>query len=301
MDYRISVVIPVYNSEQSLEELYLRLTKVLKTLTCDYEIVMVNDCSRDNSYETMKNLRERDRRVKIISLASNYGQQKATLCGLNYSSGDFVVTLDDDLQNPPEEIHALLKKIQEGYDMVFAVPDHKKHSFYRNMGSILVNICLSLIYHKPLKKRVSSYRIIRREIVKKIVVNPDFIYLTALILNKTLNITSITVRHDRRKYGQSNYNLRKSINLVFNLLVYYSYIPLIFIGFLWLLALMTTVFLGSEGGLKVLTGIKVAGVLTVGIFAVLSFLSLFILSKYRMRSRTEKADDSPYTIKDIQI
>jgi len=216
----ISVVVPVYNSKKSLEELYLRLTRVLSKISNDFEIILVDDFSQDGSYGIMQNLRSQDLRVKIIRLGANFGQHNATFCGFNYCKGDYIVTIDDDLQNPPEEILRLLEKIKEGYDVVFGIPQEKQHAVYRNWGSALIDQCLNILFHKPRNIKSSSYRILRREVVDKIISQPGCnIYLAALILQNTLNIANVAVKHDKRKYGESSYNLKKSIQLATRLLI----------------------------------------------------------------------------------
>lgn len=243
-----SIVIPVYNSAQSLLELYERIKKVMENNGIEFEIIMVDDQSRDESYQVMKKLREQDKRVKIIKLACNAGQHSATLCGIRYAKGDYVITMDDDLQQLPEEIPRLFDKIKEGYyDVVFGIPYAKKHRFYRNWGSKLIDKCLNLIYDKPPDLKVSSFRIMHREMALKLAkTNRENIYLAALILKNTSHIANQEVKHDRRKYGASNYNLRKSFRLALDLLFNYSDLPFKVISFLWIIFfILISVFLVS--------------------------------------------------------
>ena len=130
----ISVVVPVYNGKNSLYELHQRLSKKKKKITDDYEIIMVDDNSRDNSYEEIIKLNKKDYRVRAIKLAQNFGQQNALICGFNYVKGDFVITIDDDLQHNPEDIIKLYKKIKKGYDVVYAIPEDRDYNFYRKIG-----------------------------------------------------------------------------------------------------------------------------------------------------------------------
>ncbi|MCJ7691439.1 MAG: glycosyltransferase family 2 protein, partial [Clostridiaceae bacterium] len=164
MQESISVVVPVYNSGNSLEKFYKIISEVLKKICDDYEIIMVDDGSIDNSYEKMEKLHSIDSRVKIIKLDGNFGQQNALMCGFHCSTGEYVVTLDDDLQHPPKEIYKLKKKIEEGYDVVYGIPIIKQHSIYRKMGSKMTDYMFNKICSKPKNIKVSSFRIIRKNI-----------------------------------------------------------------------------------------------------------------------------------------
>ena len=221
----VSVVIPVYNSEQSLAELYARLVTVLESLQCDFEVIMVDDCSQDGSFEIIRSLREKDPRVGVIRLAGNHGQHLATLCGMQYSRGDLIITMDDDLQQPPEEIPTLLSKIESGgHDVVFAVPVRKKQAFYRNLGSHLIQSSLTQLFSKPHDIESSSYRVIRRELAEKMLNNqPRFVYFAALIFQHTSKAGNVTVKHEQRKYGSSNYTLGSALRLALNLYLNYAF------------------------------------------------------------------------------
>jgi glycosyltransferase involved in cell wall biosynthesis len=221
----ISVVIPVYNSEHSLAELYARLVRVLESLQCDFEIILVDDCSQDNSLEIIRSLRKQDPRVEMIQLACNHGQHLATLCGMQYSRGALIITMDDDLQQLPEEIPLLLAKIESGgYDVVFAVPARKKQAFYRNLGSHLMQSSLTLLFSKPRDIESSSYRVLTRPLAESMLNNqPRFVYFSALIFQYTNNSGNVTVKHEKRKYGSSNYTLASALRLALNLYLNYAF------------------------------------------------------------------------------
>ncbi len=221
---KISVVIPVYNSGLSLIELYQRLIKVLTEETDDFELVFVDDASYDHSFAILQKLRDGDGRVKLIRLAKNYGQQQALFCGFQYTTGDLVITIDDDLQHPPEEIPALLREIERGYDAVFGIPLTRNHARYRNWGSIVIGWVLDLICGKPKAIRVSSFRILRANVVRDICrTKRSFIYLAPLIFLATSKVANVNVRHEARKFGHSGYNMLKLTKLAVKLLVYYSF------------------------------------------------------------------------------
>lgn len=133
---KISVVTPVYGCCKSLNNLYERLNKTLSTITEDFEIIMVNDSSPDNAWDTIKELAKKDDRVKGINLSRNFGQHKAITAGLDYAKGDWIIVMDCDLQDQPEEIIKLFNKAQEGYDIVFGRRAERKDSFFKKLGSM---------------------------------------------------------------------------------------------------------------------------------------------------------------------
>ena len=228
MDKRISVVIPVYNAADSLRELYQRLASTLQKITDDFEVIMVDDNSQDESYQQILRLHKKDNRIKGIKLAKNFGQQNALICGFNYTTGDYVVTIDDDLQHSPEDIIKLYNTIIEGYEVVYAIPVNRKHRFYRRIGSKLTDLLLSWITSKGREIKVSSFRIMTGELVEKITDHQTaFVYISAIILQYTNNINNIFVSHNNRKYGSSNYNFIKSVRLFLKLFIYYSDLSLV--------------------------------------------------------------------------
>ncbi|MGH4051950.1 MAG: glycosyltransferase family 2 protein [Clostridium sp.] len=223
MSKSISVVVPVYNSENSLEQFYEVLSRELKKLCDIYEIIMVNDGSCDNSYEIMKKIHNIDCRVKVIQLEGNFGQQNALMCGFHYSTGEYILTLDDDLQHPPEEIYKLKEKIDEGYDVVYGIPIKAQHSIYRKMGSKMTNYMFNKICLKPKNIRISSFRIIRKNIVNEIIRDKtSFVYISAITFKITSNIANVVVNHNPRRCGKSNYDFYKLLKLFTKLYVYYS-------------------------------------------------------------------------------
>lgn len=219
----ISVVIPVYNAEDSLVELYRRLVSTLETISSDFEIIMVDDYSEDNSYNQILKLYKKDNRIKAIKLAENFGQQNAIICGFNYVKGDYVVTLDDDLQHRPEDIIELYNTIKKGYEVVYGIPEDRDYSFYRKIGSKLTNFLFGLITPKSQEIRVSSFRIMTKGLVKKVInYKAAFAYISVIILENTVNIANIYISHNNRKHGNSNYNFLKLVRLFFKLYIYHG-------------------------------------------------------------------------------
>ena len=223
MNKSISVVVPIYNSSRTIAQLVERLCNALEEIAEDFEIIMVDDGSRDNSFDEMEKAYISKENIKIIKLQGNYGQQNAIICGLVASEKDLVVTIDDDLQYPPEEINKLLLKLEEGYDVVYGIPKDKKHSKLRNMGTKMTDLLFRVLYNKPKNIKISSFRIIKAEVVKSIVLSKEsFVYISALTFKTTKNIANISVLHNPREVGHSNYSLYKLLKLYFNILIYYS-------------------------------------------------------------------------------
>lgn len=219
----ISVVIPVYNSANSMDELYQRLTNALGKITSDFEIIMIDDHSRDESYNQILQLHKKDNRVKAIKLAENFGQQNALICGFNYVKGDYVITLDDDLQHRPEDIIKLYNTIIKGYEIVYGIPEDREYSHYRKMGSKMTNFLFGLITPKKPEIKVSSFRIMTEELIGKVIKHQAaFVYISAIILQNTDNIGNIYVAHKSRKYGKSNYNFMKLAQLFIKLYIYHG-------------------------------------------------------------------------------
>jgi len=224
----ISVIIPVYNSQNSLHELHRRLSAFLENSCKDYEIIMIDDGSRDGSFSEIIRLHEMDNRVKAIGLDGNFGQQNVLMCGLRHARYEYIVTMDDDLQHPPEEIIKLLNALDQGYDLVYGIPSNKKHSFYRNIGTKLTDHLFNIICQKPKGIRVGSFRAMKRSIAELISQNnTSFVYISAIALKLTKNIGNVVVLHNERKYGKSNYNIIKLAKVFFKLFIYYSGIPCI--------------------------------------------------------------------------
>jgi glycosyltransferase involved in cell wall biosynthesis len=301
----ISVVIPVFNSESSLEELYLRLKKVLNLHCDDFEIIMVDDFSCDGSFKLMQYLRSLDERVKIIHLASNSGQHNATLCGFNYSQGDYVVTIDDDLQHPPEEIPVLLEKMQLGFDVVFGIAQQKQHRLYRNSGAILIDKCISLIFPQSAHIKRSSFRILNRELIKRILSRSRTpLYMAALILQNSLNPGNVEVRHEPRKYGKSNYSIGRTINMTKILLIYYSVLPLKLVRLLWQSLFVVALILFLVNNLELWNSDKLIIITKILLVAMagISGISFCIIGEYIKRLNIEtKPSKSPYIISKIEI
>ena len=222
---KVSVVVPVYNGSSSIVSL---TEKVINELGDHLkEIVLVNDGSPDNSHDVCKKLSLNSPLIKFISLRKNFGEHNAVMCGLNYVQGAVAVIIDDDFQNPPEEIMKLVKKLEEGYDVVYSYYGKKRHNLFRNIGSKLNNYFANKLLGKPKDLYLSSFKAIRKEIIPDIIsYRGPFPYVDGLILRVTNNIGKVKVNHEKRKQGQSNYTLYKLISLYFNMFFNFSIKPL---------------------------------------------------------------------------
>lgn len=231
----ISAVIPVCNAEKTLSELVRRLTTVLEVEDRDYEVLLINDGSRDRSWEIIRSLTEGNPRIRGIDLMRNYGQHNALLEGILAARGEVIVTLDDDLQNPPEEIPKLLKKLAEGYDVVYGIPARKRHNLWRRVGSGVIRLILRGALGSEISRNISSFRALRSE-VRAAFSNyrGAFIIIDAPLAWATNRFGAVTVRHEPRQESPSNYSFRRLLFQALNALFSFSVRPLKFaslIGF----------------------------------------------------------------------
>ncbi|MEW6355020.1 MAG: glycosyltransferase family 2 protein [Planctomycetota bacterium] len=224
---KYSVVIPVYNSEGIVGTTIDRACAFFEKHGFDYEIILVNDGSRDGSWEVVRDKARGNPRLIAMNLLHNYGQHTAVLCGLRKSAGDYVITLDDDMQNPPEEMIRLIEKAKEGCDLVVGKFQQKKHALYRRWGSIVIGAVNRRIFHQPKDLNMSSFRLIRRDVVDRICsYRTSYPYITGLALMFSANRANVMVDHRDREVGKSNYNVFKITELVMRILFNYSAVPL---------------------------------------------------------------------------
>jgi undecaprenyl-phosphate 4-deoxy-4-formamido-L-arabinose transferase len=227
MNINYSVIVPVFNSEKTIEELFVRISKLFDLMHYGFEVIFVDDGSSDNSWKEITKLKENNpESVKAVKLSKNFGQHNATFCGLSFAKGDFIITIDDDLQTPPEEISKLIETmINDGSDMVYGYYKNKKHSPFRNAGSTMMKKTGKLL--KKSKGEGSSFRLFTKELAEKIMMHSqNFVFIDELLLWYTDDISFTAVEHIKRKEGSSGYSNLKLINLALNLMVYYSAIPL---------------------------------------------------------------------------
>lgn len=226
-ELELSIVVPVYNSASTLGSLLERLTQTIAAITQSYEIILVDDGSRDDSWAAIQNLRVNySEHLVAIQLMRNYGQHNALMCGLGVARGEFVVTMDDDLQNPPEEIPKLLAHIkQHDLDLVYGCPSKRNHAAWRNLGSTIVWHFYRTVFRNPVTP--TPFRIMRQQMAQSVMFyDLNFTYLDGLLAWCTSRIAGIEVEHVARAQGRSGYSLGKLLGLALNLYTNFSLIPL---------------------------------------------------------------------------
>jgi polyisoprenyl-phosphate glycosyltransferase len=299
-----SAVIPVYNSEQIIGQTVARTAAFFEAQGWAYEIILVNDGSPDNSWAIMRQIALENPNVLSINLLRNYGQHTALYCGLQHSRGDFVITLDDDLQNPPEEIVNLVKKIQEGYDLVFGRFRQKEHESYRRLGSRLIGYINEKIFDKPDDLILTNFRIIRRDVVERICAyQTNAPYIPGLALMFATNPGNVWVEHQKRPVGRSNYSFLKILELVMRILFNYSAYPLRIVSTAGIIVAALSFVLGIYYLIRaIFIGIAVPGwatlVVLVAFFNGLSLLILAMLGEYLIRLLNQVTSSKSYYVKE---
>ncbi len=224
---KISVVIPCYGSERTIENVVNEVMTTMKQRDVDYEIILVNDSSPDNVWEVISRLAEEHDKITGINFAKNFGQHSALMAGYRACTGEFVLSLDDDGQTPADELFSLVDKLEEGYDVVYATYDNKKHSGFRNLGSKVNDFMCEKLLGKPKGLMVSSYFIARKFIIDEVCryKNP-YCYVLGLVLRTTNNIGGVPVNHRAREIGHSGYTIKKLLGLWMNGFTAFSIKPL---------------------------------------------------------------------------
>lgn len=225
---KISFVIPCYRSTETLPKVVEEIKTTMSELhKYEYEIILVNDCSPDDTFETVKKIVSKNDNITGIDLAKNFGQHSALMAGLREACGDIMVCLDDDGQTPADEVGKLLDAIEAGADVAYARYEHKKHSFFRNFGSAVNEKMTRIMLGKPKDLYVSSYFAAKRFVVDEMCkYTYAFPYVIGLVLRSTKNIANVDVTHRSREVGESGYTLGKLLGLWFNGFTAFSVKPL---------------------------------------------------------------------------
>jgi undecaprenyl-phosphate 4-deoxy-4-formamido-L-arabinose transferase len=224
---QVAVVIPVYNEEENLPALMQRLMPVMQSLGKSFEIIFIDDGSRDNSLKILKGFTQ-NTPVKVVELTRNYGQHAAIMAGFSITQADIVITMDADLQNPPEEITNLVKVMEEGnYDVVGTIRKGRKDSFFRILPSKIINMVARKITGVSMRDWGCMLRCYRRPVVDRMIqCHEHATFIPALATVFAKRVTEIEVAHEERHGGKSNYPLRKLINLQFDLVASFSDLPM---------------------------------------------------------------------------
>jgi len=219
----LSIIIPVYNSEKTIIELINELEAQINNIYT-YEIIFIDDYSMDNSYEVLKNEAKLNKKIKVIKLIKNYGQQNAIYAGLNFVKGKYIITMDDDLQHCSDYIVKMIEKINEGNDLIYGVSESNSKMSYKNLGAFSRDLFFKINFPNVDYHKVSSFRVFRSSLVERILENNyKFIYLSAILLEITDKIDYIDVCKRKRIHGKSNYNFIKLMKLFLRLNFYYSH------------------------------------------------------------------------------
>jgi len=223
----VSIVVPVYNSEKSLGILFERLQKVFLAKGCDFQLILVDDGSRDGSWSVVRELAASHANVRGIRMLRNYGQHNALLCGIRAAQNPIIVTMDDDLQNPPEEIPRLLEHLGAEYDVVYGAPENERHGIWRDLASQITKIVLENAMGAQTARQVSAFRAFRRPITLAFQdFRSPYVSIDVLLTWGTQRFTAVRVRHDPRALGPSNYTVGKLIRHALNMMTGFSTLPL---------------------------------------------------------------------------
>jgi len=235
----ISVVIPVYNSESTIVELVARLEHVLTAFCSDFETILINDGSTDRSWSIICDLAHQHDRIFGINLTRNFGQHNALLCGIREAQYTTTVTMDDDLQHPPEAIPLLVEKLDEGYDVIYGTPREEKHDVWRNVASVMTKQVLQSIMGVEVGRMVSAHRAFRTEIRDAFAdFHEPFVSIDVLLSWATTRFAAVAVDRLERRQGKSNYSFSKLVSHTLNMLTGFTVTPLrlaSIIGFLFTL------------------------------------------------------------------
>ena len=305
-----SIVIPVYNSSGMIHELYHRIQQVFENVIReDFELILVDDASRDGSLAEIKKISETDQRVKYILLAKNHGQQKAVMCGIEHSSGDYVITMDDDLQHPPEEIPKLIAKIQSdpGLDVVIGMYDSKKHSGIRKLGTRLLDALSNIVFKKAKDLKLTSFRIMKSFVADNLSeVNLKSPTVGHCLLMVDGNIANTEVRHEPRKVGKSGYSLLGLVKTFMGNVYVNSDLPLRIVGHIGTISALGSLILGIYYLIRYLTGhVGVSGWTTLVMIVLfmngLLLFSVGIIGRYLMVNINEAKRLPKYSIKEKNV
>ncbi len=269
----LSVVVPVYNEQENLPPLFARLTAVLDRIGKPYELLFTNDGSRDNSLALLRDFyQQRPKQVRVIDFNGNFGQHMAIMAAFERARGEVIVTLDADLQNPPEEIPKLLAEIENGHDVVGGYRRDRQDSWFRRRASRLLNVIRETTTRIRMRDQGCMLRAYRRNIIEHIAASGETsTFIPALAMSYAANPAEVEVEHAARAAGESKYSLYKLIRLNFDLMTGFSVVPLqVFTLFGMVISVGSLLFVVYLFIRRLIIGPEVQGVFT--LFAILYFL-----------------------------
>lgn len=300
----ISVVIPVYQSEKSLPPLIEQLESTLQELSLpDFEVILVNDASRDNSWNIVQALAKEKPWLRGICLMRNYGQHNAVLCGIRAARFPVVVTMDDDLQHPPGEIVKLLNALDDETDVVYGTPEKEQHGLWRDLASVVTKMALQSAMGTTIARKVSAFRLFRTKLRDAFATySSPYVSIDVLLTWGSTRFTSVKVRHDARTLGKSNYTFSKLARHALNMITGFTAVPLrlaTFIGFgfalfggLLLIYLLVNYFV-TGGGVQGFTFLASV----ISLFSGVQLFALGIMGEYLARMHFRMMDRPSYTVR----
>ncbi len=300
----ISVVVPVYNSEGTLEALAQRLETVLESLAPSRELILINDGSRDASWSVIEKISREKPWVRGINLMRNYGQHNALLCGIRAATLDTIITIDDDLQNPPEEIPKLLAKLNEEFDVVYGTPEKQQHGILRDLSSWMTKLVLQKSMGAETARNISAFRAMRTSLREAFFdYRSPYVSIDVLLTWSTTRFAAMTVRHEPRTVGRSNYSLRKLVLHTLNLITGFSTWPLRFAS---LLGFAFTAFGGVllvwVVGRYLIQGTPVQGfpflASSIAIFSGVQLFALGVIGEYLARVHLRLMERPTYAVRE---
>ena len=300
MTRSVSVVIPVYNSQETLRTLVARLDEALSG---DYELVLVNDGSSDDSWREIQALSRDDEHIRGLDLARNFGQHNALLAGIRAARNDVVVTLDDDLQNPPEEVPRLLAELDSGLDLVYGTPRRSGHGFIRNLGTELTKRALVPVIGKEAARNVSAFRAFRTELRDGFSsFGGPHVSIDALLAWTTTRVGAVPVEHRGREAGRSSYTVRRLVGYALTMLTAFSTRPLRLASLLGLAStLFGVVVLGFVVVRYLLEGVAAPGFAflasIIAIFSGAQLLTLGVIGEYLARMHERSMSKPSYVVR----
>jgi len=301
---RVSVIVPVYNAEHSLVELVDRIQTVMTGEGLGYEVLLINDASRDASWTVIQELARSNGCIRGVNFSRNFGQHNALLCGIRLARGAVIVTLDDDLQNPPEAIPVLLAELKPGIDVVYGTPLAMKFGVRRSLASIITKVVLARAMGADTARKISAFRAFKTEVRRAFrQYNAPLVNIDVLLTWGTTRFTSVDVRQDSRKFGTSNYTFARLVTHTINMATGFSTMPLrvaSVVGFAC--ALFGVCLLAYVLGRYVIMGTTVPGfpflASVIAIFSGAQMFSMGVMGEYLARMYFRSMDQPVYLVSD---
>lgn len=300
----ISVVVPVYNGEMALCALIGRLEQILTALSRQFEVVLVNDGSRDQSWKVIQALACTHPWVHGINLMRNYGQHNALLCGIRAARFATIVTMDDDLQHPPEEIHKLLARLDEGFEVVYGYPEHEQHGWLRNVASLLTKMALQQSMGAETARHISAFRAFRTQARDAFAgYHSPFVSIDVVLTWASTRFIAVPVHHDPRRIGASNYTFRMLLRHAMNMMTGFSILPLQMANLMgFLCTALGGLVLIFVVGRYLFQGTTVAGfpflASIIAIFSGAQLLALGIIGEYLARMHFRMMERPTYAVRE---